>query len=503
MNDFPDFKTNEIPFAKMPAVAERSIEDELKEKLKPATFGGYSRSSVIQYAKELKDFLEQMRTNLEQQIKELVSEKGNLSQECALLRSQLSDAEKRLTKLQRESQEKEQHYTKLIDELNLKMKNMTSDNENLRAENAKVREAEAELEKLRQTLQQKENEIESLSAQLENSKRINEELKNQIRDLEDVQQKQDEYSRNLEQLKKENISLLNQLKEVEHKNQLLKESSMNEKNAVSEKLGAVLQRNRQLEESLKKIKSEQSNYLIQSEKGYINKLEMAYKALKKEEDNKAALLKKLEEQDKVNANLMEKVKSLTVLVQNSENNPSIDELKSKCSRNEQDSHQLKLQIEQLCDKVNSMEAEMKNNLSQMEQQKAMFQSLVSRFMETQDKLRSVIKEKNELEVRNLNLVRDVTKLEAKLSAADASNFDKSDNMGFAVLNTQANNEDNTTLDSVDSQADNTDRSSSSLSSHDSDENAAKDLSEPIDIKEAKTLDLSQWLEQELKKQSNR
>ncbi|MFO7161388.1 MAG: hypothetical protein DIU81_007900, partial [[Clostridium] cellulosi] len=193
MNDFPDFKSNEIPFAKMPTVAERSIEDELKEKLKPATFGGYSKSSVVQYAKELKDFLEQMRTNLEQQIRELVSEKGNLSQECALLRSQLSDAEKRLANLQRESQEKEQHYTKIIDEMNLKIKNMESDNEALRAENAQIREAEAELQKLRQMLQQKEDEIESLSAQLENSKKINDELKNKIRELENVQQKQDEY----------------------------------------------------------------------------------------------------------------------------------------------------------------------------------------------------------------------------------------------------------------------------------------------------------------------
>lgn len=104
------------------------------------------------------------------------------------------------------------------------------------------------------------------------------------------------------------MALLNQLKEAEHKNQLLKESTTNEKNAVSEKLGAVLQRNRQLEESLKKIKSEQSNYLIQSEKSYINKLEMVYKALKKEEDDKAALLKRLEEQDKVNARLIDKVK---------------------------------------------------------------------------------------------------------------------------------------------------------------------------------------------------
>lgn len=40
-----------------------------------------------------------------------------------------------------------------------------------------------------------------------------------------------------------------------------------------------------------------------------------------------------------------------------------------------------------------MENEIRNNLSQLEQQKAMFQSLISRFMETQDKLRSVIKEK--------------------------------------------------------------------------------------------------------------
>ncbi|CDZ23473.1 hypothetical protein CCDG5_0331 [[Clostridium] cellulosi] len=504
MNDFPDFKSNEIPFAKMPTVAERSIEDELKEKLKPATFGGYSKSSVVQYAKELKDFLEQMRTNLEQQIRELVSEKGNLSQECALLRSQLSDAEKRLANLQRESQEKEQHYTKIIDEMNLKIKNMESDNEALRAENAQIREAEAELQKLRQMLQQKEDEIESLSAQLENSKKINDELKNKIRELENVQQKQDEYNRELEQLKKENMALLNQLKEAEHKNQLLKESTTNEKNAVSEKLGAVLQRNRQLEESLKKIKSEQSNYLIQSEKSYINKLEMVYKALKKEEDDKAALLKRLEEQDKVNARLIDKVKTLTVLVQNSENNPLVNELKSKCSRNEQENRQLKLQIEQLCEKVNVMENEIRNNLSQLEQQKAMFQSLISRFMETQDKLRSVIKEKNDLEVRNLNLVRDVTRLEAKLSAAgNANGFDNHDNMAFTVLKAQANNGDTTTRDSIDIQTDSAEIPSSSLSSQDSDENMAKNLSDPIDIKEARTLNLSQWLEQELKKQGNR
>lgn len=88
----------------------RSTKEELKEKVKSTMFGGYKKSSVLKYVTELKDNLDLLKFNLEQQIKDLASEKLSLYQECSLIHNQLLESEK---KLQLIAEEKEQ-----IDETN-------------------------------------------------------------------------------------------------------------------------------------------------------------------------------------------------------------------------------------------------------------------------------------------------------------------------------------------------------------------------------------------------
>lgn len=83
----------------------RSTKEELKEKVKSTMFGGYKKSSVLKYVTELKDNLDLLKFNLEQQIKDLASEKLSLYQECSLIHNQLLESEK---KLQLIAEEKEQ-----------------------------------------------------------------------------------------------------------------------------------------------------------------------------------------------------------------------------------------------------------------------------------------------------------------------------------------------------------------------------------------------------------
>lgn len=449
MSEYSEVQTGEIPFVNLSVIAERSVEEELQEKLKPATFGGYSKGSVAQYTKELKSSLEQMRVNLEQQIKDLVAEKGNLSQECSLLRSQLSDAEKRVAQLQRESQERERKVEQIMEEMNLKVQNLDHDNETLRRESAKVKEAKAEFEHLKRRLQTKEDEVGSLTVQLEKSQRLCDELKSRIQELESIPKLPSADASELERLKKENGFLSGRLQEAEQRSQTLQEKLARETEASSEKLRVVENRSKQFQASLVKLEENQSEHHLQFEKEYMEKLDMAYRALQEAKEEKNGLLSQIEKQNKANAGLTEKLSLLQnrfVGVQNQ--NVSLKEEKSTLEERITQNHQqqreqglLKEQNESLCRDMVSMKAGVKDILSQMELQKSMILDIVSRTAESfaglQKKLQSLIQEKTDLQGRNVKLMEQITNLTASLSAAELEKaklqkkFSLQDMAGFA------------------------------------------------------------------------
>ena len=430
INEYSEVQPGEIPFGNFSGMAGRSVEDELQEKLKPAAFGGYSRGSVTQYTKELKTSLEQMRANLEQQIKELVAEKGNLSQECSLLRSQLSEAEKRVAQLQQESEERERKVEQIMEEMNLKVRNTDHDNETLRLENAKLKEARLELEHVRQQLETKENEAGSLASQLEKSQSLCEELKSRIQELEKIQELPSADASELEKLKKENESLAGRLQEAEQSGQAQREKWSGETEALSEKLRTAEQRNQELRASLAELEDDRSEHRLQFEKEYLEKLNLAYRALREAKKDKDGLLSRIAEQSKAGADLEEKFDMLRdrlVSLQDQsaslkDEKAALEEQVAQYRRKEQEQELLKRQNESLSREIAATKAGVKDILSQMELQKAMILDIISRstesFAKIREKLHGLIQEKTDLQDRNVNLMEEVGKLTADLSAAE-------------------------------------------------------------------------------------
>lgn len=430
MSEYSEVQSGEIPFVNLSGIAERSVEEELQEKLKPATFGGYSKGSVAQYTKELKVSLEQMRANLEQQIKDLVAEKGTLSQECSLLRSQLSEAEKRVAQLQKESQERERKVEQIMEEMNLKVQKLDHDNESLRQESSRVREAKTELEQLKRQLQAKEDEADGLTAQLEKSQRLCDELKSRIQELENIQKLPSPDAAELEKLKKENESLSGRLQEAEQRRQTLREKWAKETEAFSEKLQAAEKRSQELEASLAKLEDDRSEHSLQVEKGYLEKLNLAYHALQEAKEDKNALLGRIEKQSKANAALAEKfglLRNRLAGVQNqnsslNEEKSALEEQMAQYRQQEREQELLKNQNESLRRDLASTKAGVKEILSQMELQKTMILDIVSRSAESfagaQKKLQSLMQEKTDLQDRNVNLMEQIRRLTAGLSAAE-------------------------------------------------------------------------------------
>lgn len=430
MSEYSEVQSGEISFGNFPRMAERSVEDELQEKLKPAAFGGYSKGSVNQYTRELKSSLEQMRANLEQQIKELAAEKGNLSQECSLLRSQLSEAEKRVVQLQKESQERERKVAQIMEEMNLKVRDTEHENETLRLENAKVKEARLELEHVRQQLQTKENEAGSLTVQLEKSQNLCEELKSRIQKLEKIQELPSADASELERLKEENESLTGRLQEAEQCGQTLREKCSRETEALSGKLQAAEQQNRQLQASLAELEDDRSEHRVQFEKEYLEKLNMAYRALQEAKEEKNGLMSRIAEQSKAGADLTAKFNLLRDRLVSlrsqgaslKDEKAALEEQVAQFRRKEQEQELLKRQNESLSREIAATKAGVKDILSQMELQKAMILDIISRstesFAKTREKLQSLIQEKTGLKGRNENLMEEIGKLTADLSAAE-------------------------------------------------------------------------------------
>ena len=144
----------------------RSIKEELQEKVKTTLFGGYKKSSVQSYVSELKDNLDALKVNLEQQIKDLASEKLSLYQECSLLHSQLVESEGQLQKLG-ESENLTQEKDNIIQGLEERNKSLLEEKSKIEVQyeeiSSKLKEEGAGLEMDSTALLKKEEELARLN----------------------------------------------------------------------------------------------------------------------------------------------------------------------------------------------------------------------------------------------------------------------------------------------------------------------------------------------------
>lgn len=69
------------------------VKGRLDDRLKKTSFGGYTKSSVEQFALEVTEESEQMKANFEKQIRDISAECSQLSSECSVLRKQIQQAE--------------------------------------------------------------------------------------------------------------------------------------------------------------------------------------------------------------------------------------------------------------------------------------------------------------------------------------------------------------------------------------------------------------------------
>lgn len=174
----------DTPMQQMPSngaqfdyLQESGLGTELSSKLKSTLVGGYNKKSVEDFVAEMRGNLQQIKSQLEQQIHDITAEKATVSRECVVLREQLRVAEENSAKLQ--SQIVEQT---LLEE--------------------RCQESEKELESSRNEIQQLQNMLEQygdLQDEREQLKRNIEEKEQRIANLNEELAKYKERCRTLEQ----------------------------------------------------------------------------------------------------------------------------------------------------------------------------------------------------------------------------------------------------------------------------------------------------------------
>ncbi|WHH57944.1 hypothetical protein [Petroclostridium sp. X23] len=162
---------------------EKNLQSELDSKLQSSVVGGYSKKSVENFVLEMRNNLQQIKTQLERQVQDLAAEKASVSQECSVLRSQLKAAEESLAEAR--NQIIGQQYRDETQCISDKEKQFyREENERLKAMLSDYRQVTEQKKKYEELLEQKEQEIVQLNETVAKYKRDYDELKARTDQLE-------------------------------------------------------------------------------------------------------------------------------------------------------------------------------------------------------------------------------------------------------------------------------------------------------------------------------
>lgn len=371
---------------------ENSLKVQLKERLKKAFFGGYTKKSVEQYAMEMMESTTQMRENFEQQIRTLSAECAKLNGECDVLRKQIQQAESDNEKIRQildvanqENQElKEQlqdlreaksladEYQGMIFDLQQELQKKTelaaSSKEEIAQLQDKLRAAMTQTEKLNQdlvVLQEQAAQAEQARQDAEQTTLVHTELDRVKAAYEDLKKKNEQ----LQLLADQNTALQNDLETV--RGQLADQQKAHE--------GVVYK-------------------LSQQETAYTEEL-------RKATDNTAAAKADTERLERKYGQLYDQyVAALGRIEQVATEKGAIERLLKKYQAREQEVAVLQEENTELKSAVSQLQQVCEEMLKEMERQQSAYQRVSSALIEKDAEINKLNTEKVELQMRNVQIM---------------------------------------------------------------------------------------------------
>lgn len=424
-----------------------SLEKELKENLKVAIVGGYSKKTVVTYVERLKDTIGQMHANMEQQISDLVREKSELVQETSLLRQQLQETEE-LAKQNKEQVAQLQFEYAQLEEGIQRQKALTREAESLaeglKEENENYKKIEellqvrmeeqdklyTEKRNLKVKLRTMEKEAERLETELDERVRLCQELEQKLAEADKLQATQPAAQKD-DQVEQ----LLNQINLLEQKNALLQQQIQDQAvlKPESAEISAAQELQSQgiseLEEQIEQLhwKLDDSKDALELQKGKYRELAAENRVLRQE---KEVLHSQLQESS----------------LKQEEKNASYERLQQKFNQLYQQSQELRLHLKQLeqerraadavIEKYQKQEKEyillMQNNegylgeienlensirfmFEQMKQQAEAFKHLSGQYEAEKKKVQELLEDKTDMQLRNVELIEQINKLNQQIN----------------------------------------------------------------------------------------
>lgn len=371
---------------------ENSLKVQLKERLKKAFFGGYTKKSVEQYAMEMMESTTQMRENFEQQIRTLSAECAKLNGECDVLRKQIQQAESDNEKIRQildaanqENQElKEQlqdlreaksladEYQGMIFDLQQELQKKTelaaSSKEEIAQLQDKLRAAMTQTEKLNQdlvVLQEQAAQTEQARQDAEQTTLVHTELDRVKAAYEDLKKKNEQ----LHLLADQNVALQNDLEAVR---------------------GRLADQQKAHEDVVYKLSQQETAYTEE---------------LRKATDNTAAAKADTERLERKYGQLYDQyVAALGRIEQVATEKGAIERLLKKYQAREQEVAVLQEENTELKSAVSQLQQVCEEMLREMERQQSAYQRVSSALIEKDAEINKLNTEKVELQMRNVQIM---------------------------------------------------------------------------------------------------
>lgn len=404
------------------AIRNRSEQEDLKDKLKPSLLGGYAKKDVDHFIEEMKERERRMKANLEQQVKDLLIERSNLNHECRLLKSQLSETEKIGADFEK-VQERLQQYMKEKTDLQAILDKTQQDYQVLQ------RSMEEITEKYNRSCEQMQNvesdEIRTLKKRLEELKTYCAGLEQHVAGTKKEKKSlQDEVQRLNEELAQrggdnsELSSLQSSFQSLQSKYASL-EKSFQEKSLALESAQKEFSRLEnevtQKEEQLRQMEDRYAKEVERAKRHFrlwvhkMQKQRQQILSLQKEVDNGITARATLEQLQKEYSDLHNdylRLKDLVSVLENQKEDMQV--VLSKYQHQEQENISLKRRNACLCQEIRNVHHSVQYILDQMDRQAKAAKSLLERSKGEKEQLNILMREKTDLQVKNVKLLAQLS-----------------------------------------------------------------------------------------------
>ncbi len=403
------------------------IEMLMEERLDKA-LRGYSKKSVQNLMEETFQVADDVKRNLERQIKDLFNEKSTLSQECSVLREQLTEIEEKYTKKTDElkdmlesKEEIENNLRNEISEINNENRKLSDELDKIQEEQNKahliyeelnnikeeLRIAEENFTHAKEELDRKNHQISELNSELEEKNQELKKLKNEVDSS--VKALENDLYDEIESLEKENSRLNWELSDEHERAEKTRKSMQELQEQISN------ERDKANKSKIRTQEIEREYSILESQlKEYTRELH----DLKEEKTNNNKEYEKLEEFNSLYENYNSLREKYDELVSEKEGLAFLVEL---YQQKEKEYALTYRENTEYLEMISSLEEAIELILGEMEEQRELFNSMANQYDDGKSQIHKLIQEKTQIQIKNVDLLDELSILASKLTKLEEGN----------------------------------------------------------------------------------